>query len=201
MHPLATLHIVSAYSGFLTDWMHRGDTDAAILYDPSSARTLRVHPLLEEVLLLIGPPASGLSQTAPMDFDNLDGVRLLLPSRGHSLRAILDKCATERGFELSVPVEADSYSTLKSLVRGGHGFTILPKAPIHGDLARGELCAAPLRNPEPVRRLILSYPTDRPLTRLARFAGQIIASKVGQMVAEGLWSGRLPGPGVLGRKS
>ena len=127
-----------------------------------------------------------------MDFAALEGQRLLLPSAGHGLRAILDRCASERGFSLFVPVEADSYSTLKGLVRGGHGQTILPRAPIHRDLATGDLCAAPLRNPEPTRRLILSYPADRPIPRLARFAGQVIAQNVQRMVRQGVWLGRLP---------
>jgi hypothetical protein len=42
-----------------------------------------------------------------------------------------------------------------------------------------------------MRRLILSYPTDRPIPRLARFAGQIIASNVAVMVEQGVWPGRL----------
>jgi DNA-binding transcriptional LysR family regulator len=191
-HPEATLRIVSAYSGYLLDWMHRGEIDAAILYDPKSARTLRVQPLLEEALFLIGPAGAGLSPETPVDFADLEGVRLLLPSAGHGLRAILDRCAAERGFALRVPVEADSYSTLKDLVRGGHGSTILPRAPIHRELAAGELCAAPLANPEPLRRLVLSYPTDRPVARLARFTGQVIAAKVAAMVEGGVWPGRLP---------
>lgn len=191
-HPEATLRIVSAYSGYLLDWMHRGEIDASILYDPKSARTLRVQPLLEETLFLIGPPGAGLSPDVPVEFSDLEDRRLLLPSSGHGLRVILDKCAEEHGFSLSVPVEADSYSTLKTLVRGGHGSTILPLAPIHRDLALGQLCAAPLRNPVPMRRLILSYPTDRPVARLARFAGQVIAATVTQMVEHGVWPGRLP---------
>lgn len=191
-HPDATLRIVSAYSGYLLDWMHRGEIDASVLYDPKSARTLRIQPLLAEVLFLIGPPGAGLSQEVPVDFLALEGQRLLLPSAGHGLRAILDKCAGERGFALSVPVEADSYSTLKGLVRGGHGMTILPRAPIHRDLAVGDLCAAPLHNPVPMRRLILSFPTDRPIPRLARFAGGVIAQNVQKMVQDGVWPGRLP---------
>lgn len=191
-HPNATLRIVSAYSAHLLDWMHRGELDASILYDPQSARSLRVEPLLEEVLFLIGPAGAGLSQDAPVDFGELRGERLLLPSAGHGLRIILDKCAAERGFALSVPVEADSYSTLKGLVGGGHGQTILPLAPIHRDLAAGDLCAAPLHNPVPVRRLVLSFPTARPTPRLARFAGQVVAAQIAQMVERGVWSGKLP---------
>lgn len=191
-HPDATLRIVSAYSGYLLDWLHRGQIDVAILYDPKSARTLRVQPLLEEILLLIGPPDSGLHQDSPVDFSELANQPLLLPSSTHGLRAILEKSAAECGIDLHVRVEADSYSTLKSLVRSGHGATVLPLAPIHRDLTAGELCAAPLINPVPMRRLVLSYPTDRPTPRLARFAGQTIASIVTKMVQEGVWAGRIP---------
>lgn len=190
-HPEATLRIVSAYSGYLLDWMHRGEIDAGILYDPRYARTLRVIPLLEESLFLVGPSNSGLSEDMPVGFADLEDVRLLLPSRKHGLRTIVDRCAAECGFALSVPVEADSFSTLKSLVRAGHGRTILPRAPIHGETVRGELCIAPLHDPMPSRSLVLSYPTDRPVSRLARFAGQVIASKIAQAVAEGIWPGRL----------
>lgn len=189
-HPEATLRIVSAYSGYLLDWMHRTEIDAAILYDPRSSRTLRIQPLLEEVMFLIGPPDSGLSLDVPVPFATIGSLRLLLPSAGHGLRAIVDRCAAEQGMRLDIPVEADSYSTLKALVRKGHGFTILPKAPIHGDILQGHVRAAPLFDPAPVRRLVMAYPGDRPVTRLARFAGQVIAAKVALMVESEVWLGR-----------
>lgn len=191
-HPDATLRIVSTYSNYLMDWMHRGEIDASILYDPKSARTLRVQPLLDEVLFLIGPPGLELSQDVPVEFFELEDHRLVLPSMGHGMRVILERCAEDHGFSLFVPVEADSYSTIKTLVRCGHGSTVLPMAPIHRDLALGQLCAAPLRNPTPMRRLVLSYPTDRPVPRLARYAGDILASTVRQMVEKGVWPGHLP---------
>ncbi len=190
-HPAATLRIVSAYSGYLTDWLHRGQIDVAILYDPKSARALRIQPLLEETLFLIGPPGAGLAPDRPVRFSELAEQPLLLPSIGHGLRAILEQSAAECGIELHVQVEADSYSTLKTLVRSGHGATVLPLAPIHRDLAAGELCAAPLVEPAPQRRLVLAFPTDRPMPRLARFAGQTIANTVSAMVESGVWAGRL----------
>lgn len=191
-HPEATLRIVSAYSGHLLDWMHRGEIDGAILYDPKSARSLRVQPLLDEAMFLIGPPDSGLSMDVPVDFASLEDQPLLLPSVGHGLRSILDKCALERDIHLHIRVEADSYATLKTLVNAGHGVTILPKAPIHQDLLEGRLTAAPLINPVPMRRLILSYPADRPVPRLARFAGLVLSNEATLMVKNSVWSGLLP---------
>ena len=193
-HPEATLRIVSAYTGYLLDWMQRGEVDAAILYNPRSARTLRIQPLLEETLFLIGPPGAGLSLAQDIEFSELENQRLLLPSVGHGLRSLLDHYAHEAGFQLNIKIEADSYSTLKSLVCNDHGVTVLPLAPIHEELREGHLCAAPLINPVPVRRLILSYPTDRPVSRLARFAGQVIADTVARLVDERIWSGRILEP-------
>ncbi|MDR6871976.1 DNA-binding transcriptional LysR family regulator [Bosea sp. BE125] len=191
-HPEATLRIVSAYSGYLLDWLHRGEVDAAILYDPKSARTLRIRPLLDETLFLIGPPGAGLSPDSRVDFAQLEHQRLLLPSRGHGLREIVERCAQERGFALDIKVEADSYATLKGLVRSGHGMTVLPLAPIHEELREGRLCAAPLVDPVPTRRLVMAFPTDRPTSRLARFAGQVITTTIEDLVAQGIWSGRIP---------
>lgn len=191
-HPQAELRLVGAYTGYLLDWLHRGEIDLAVLYDPHSARSLRSQPLLLENLFLIGPPQSGLSDTA-IPFRELADKRLLLPSTRHGLRTIVEQCATDAGIALDVVVEADSYSTLKDLVRHGHGWTILPLAPIHDDIATRRLTAAPLIDPVPSRRLVLSYPADRPMPRLARFAGDAITAIVRDHVERGIWAGQLLG--------
>jgi DNA-binding transcriptional LysR family regulator len=193
-HPEATLRIVSAYTGHLLDWLHRGEIDAAILYDPTAGRALRIQPLLDETLYLIGPASAGLSSATSVDFAQLAHERLLLPSRGHGLRTIVDRCAGQRGIVLDIKVEADSYATLKGLVASGHGMTVLPLAPIHEELSEGRLTAAPLVAPVPMRRLVMAYPTDRPTPRLARFAGQTIAATIGTLVRSGVWSGEVPPP-------
>ncbi|HEY1944978.1 MAG TPA: LysR substrate-binding domain-containing protein [Roseiarcus sp.] len=190
-HPNAVLRLVSAYTGYLLDWLHRGEIDLAVLYDPRSARSLRSRPLLLENLFLIGPPEADFSTVRAIAFEDLDGKRLLLPSVRHGLRTIVERCAVEAGISLDVVVEADSYATLKDLVRHGHGWTILPLAPIHQDVVDRKLTAAPLIDPVPVRRLVLSFPADRPIPRLARFAGQAIVDIVSDRVERAVWVGQL----------
>jgi DNA-binding transcriptional LysR family regulator len=190
-HPMAKLRLVSAYTGYLLDWLHRGELDVAVLYDPRTARSLRSRPLLLENLFLIGPPEAGFSTVRAVPFPSLAGKRLLLPSIKHGLRIIVERCAAEVGITLDVGIEADSYAALKDLVRHGHGWTILPLAPIHADVGAGELTAAPLIDPVPVRRLILAYPADKPASRLARFAGQAIEDIVKDHVERGVWVGQL----------
>ena len=59
-HPRAMLRLASAYTGYLIDWLHRGEIDLAILYDPLVPPTVRSRPLLLENLFLIGPPEAGV---------------------------------------------------------------------------------------------------------------------------------------------
>lgn len=197
-HPDVTVRIISAYSGYLLDWLHRGEIDVAILYDPSSARTLRLRPLLEERLYLIGALDAGLSSDTAVEFSSLEGMRLLMPSGNHGLRLLLENYAEAHGIKLNVTVEADSYAILKGLTRSGHGVTVLPYAPIHREIIDRKLSAAPLVNPTPVRRLSIAYPTDRPMSRLARFAGQAIVHQVGELTFAGVWSGCVPIEPVAG---
>jgi LysR family nitrogen assimilation transcriptional regulator len=193
-HPKVMLRLVSAYTGYLLDWLHRGEIDLAILYDPRPARSLRSRPLLLENLFLIGPAEANFSTVQAIPFKELSGKRLLLPSIQHGLRTIVERCATEAGITLDVVVEADSFGTLKDLVRNGHGWTVLPLAPIHEDIKARRLTGAALIDPVPVRRLILSYPADRSVTRLARFAGDTITSIVSDQVERGVWVGQLLRP-------
>jgi DNA-binding transcriptional LysR family regulator len=190
-HPHATLRVVSAYSRFLLDWLRRGDIDLAVLYDGRLLRSIRSTPLLDEELHLIGP--AGWPLDGPVEFADLNGRRVLLPSRGHGLRDLLDAVAGEAGFEFAVSVEADSYSTLKDLVKSGHGLTILPLASIHADVAEGHLCHAPLINPTPVRRLVLATSADRSVTRLGAFASAEMVAAVHHLATSGIWPGKLVG--------
>lgn len=190
-HPEATIRIVSAYSGYLLDWLHRGEVDVAILFESRPSRSLRSTSLLEETLHLIGPADATLDKGYPVNFESLADMKLLLPSTGHSLRNILETCAREVDIILDIKVETDSYSTLKNLVKSKNGMTVLPLAPIQDEIVSGHLTHAPLINPVPIRRLMMSYPSDRPTPRLAKFAGQVLTMTAKELVDKGIWSGRL----------
>lgn len=190
-HPEVTVRLASAFTGDLLDWLNRGEIDLAILYDPRAARSLRSRPLLRESLFLIGPPDAGLSMRRAVPFREVAREPLLLPSTRHGLRNILEAFAREAGESLHVVVEADSYMALKELVRQGHGRTILPLAPIYDEVRAGRLTAAPITDPAPTRCLVLSYPSDRPVSRAAQFAGGLLMSIMAEHVKRGVWVGQM----------
>lgn len=190
-HPNMELRFVSAFTGYLLDWLQRGEIDVAVLYDPRPTRSLRSTPLLLESLFLIGPAGSPLSLYRAVPFRQLGAETLFLPSQRHGLRSILERYAADAGITLTVRVEADSLSTLKDLVKSGLGTTVLPLPSIHDDVAAGRLTAAPLIDPSPTRRLVLSFPSDRPISRAARFAADSITAIATELVTRGVWSGHL----------
>jgi len=188
-HPKVMVQLVSAYSGYLLDWLYRGEIDLAMLYDPRASYALRAEPLMRERLFLIGPAGAGLAKDRPVPFRQAAGEPLLLPSHRQGLRVILEKAALDLGVTLNVIVETDSYTSLKDLVRHGHGCTILPFAPIREDVAAGRLTAAPLTDPAPARQLVLAYPSDRQVSRAARYAGETLTAILRDHVERDAWTG------------
>ncbi|WP_226576404.1 LysR family transcriptional regulator [Acuticoccus sediminis] len=192
-HPEATLRIVSAYSASLIDWLQRGEINVAIVYGTRPGPSLVATPLIEETLSLIGPPDAP-PRDAPVDVDEISAMRLFLPSVGNGLRTVVEQWAEATGASLDVRVEADSYATLKSLVESGRGYTILPIAPLFGDIAAGRLWHAPFAEPAPRRRLLLVTPADRTTSRLARYAVRTIQETTRALARDGIWHGRVLTP-------
>lgn len=191
-HPGVTVQLVSGFSGNLLDWLHRGEVDVAVLYDPRATRGLRSEPLMQESLFLIGAPEAGLSHDRPVTFAQAASAPLLLPSSRQGLRIILEKFAQEAGTPLTVSIETDSYTALKNLVHHGYGSTILPIGPILDDLTAGRLCCAPICDPTPTRQLVLTYPSDRPVSRAAQFAGALLTRLLSEQAGRGQWTGLSP---------
>lgn len=190
-HPRVRLQLVAAYTGYLLDSLYRGEIDLAVLYDPRAPRSLRIRPLMQEALFLIGPGDAGLTAEEPVPFRALAGQRLLLPSTRHGLRNMVQHFADEAGIVLDIGLEIDSYTALKDLVRQGYGRTILTRAPMHEDISAGRLTAAPLVDPAPIRRLVLSFQPDRPVSRAAEFAGAAIAAIMAEQLSQGVWVGEM----------
>lgn len=189
-HPQLAIRFTSAFSGHLIDWLQRGELEVVVSYDPQPLRTLRVEPVMMEDLLYIGV-GDKLSLETPVSFTAVSEGPLILPSSRHGLRAIIDECARKVGVVLDASLEADSFQTMIDLVQGGFGSTILPLAPIYHLIGAGRLCAAPIVDPHPRRKLVVAYSTDRPVSRAARFVGEAFRRITGELVAQGIWAGEM----------
>lgn len=191
-HPRLVLSFRTAFSGYLLDWLQKGELDIAVSYNPQPLKSLRIEPVMTEDLLLVTavPPAAG-----PQPFSILADRELVLPSPGHGLRNLLEDCARQAGIRLRTAVETDSFRVMTDLVQAGYGATVLPLAPIMPLVRAGTLSAVPLIDPAPVRKLVQVFAADRKINPAARFTAGIVRQIVAEMVQGGSWRGRMSGEG------
>jgi DNA-binding transcriptional LysR family regulator len=125
--PNLTLSVIEAYSGDLRNLMNGNRLDLALTYKPSEDTGIRHSELLSEKLILVSGymPEAGRKRYA---LGELAGLKLVLPSRIHELRFIIDRICQEKGITLHPELELDSLDAVKTLLtkRSLNYFTILP---------------------------------------------------------------------------
>lgn len=192
LHPQVKLRAVSGYSGHVLDWLQRGIIDLGILYEIKQSAMVMSTPLLVEQLFLVERADLGGGKSAVAPFREVASRRLVLPSRQHGLRLLVDAVAARDGYELDPIAEADSLPVQIDLVRRGIGATILPFLPVFAEVEAGVLLSRPIIEPEITRRLVLANAVDRPTSPAIRRFAEMIVSEVSELVRDGRWRGILP---------
>ncbi len=185
--PDVSLRIVEGYAGHLIDWLHRGEIDATLLYGPGSDLHLRVTDLLLEELVLVGPANSDLDPKTPVPVSTLGKLKLVLPSKPHGLRSVVESAAARARTNLRIQFEADSFRVLKDLVEEGLGYTVLPISAIYREQRQGKFKYAHLVKPKVVRHVILALPPSRTDTRATSAVVSLVLDEIGKLVKSGQW--------------
>ncbi|WP_419897749.1 LysR family transcriptional regulator [Roseomonas sp. USHLN139] len=187
--PGVSLRIVEGYAGHLVEWLQRGQLDVSLLYGPGDGLHLRCETLLLDELALIGP--AGALDGAPVSVDSLAALPMVLPSRPHGLRLLIETAASRAGAPLAVRFEADSFRVIKDLVAAGLGHSVLPPSSIAAEEAARQFSMAPLT--PPIRRqILLVRPPDRADTRATGAVVALLKAEVAAMLAAGDWAGASP---------
>ncbi len=189
-YPRLSLQIVEGYSGHQLDWLHRGEVDAAIMYGTRMKFHMPVEELLLEDLSLVGPPESDIDPGRPVRVADFARLPLVLPSRLHGLRSVVEAAALKAKAKLTVRFEADSFRVLINLVEEGLGYTALPLSAISREVEQGRLKHAPLTHPKATRQLVLSTPAAQ-MSRAARAVVKLVRAEIAALVRSGEWRARL----------
>ena len=188
-YPDVRIEVVEGFTGFIEEWLIGGRVDLAILYDPRPDRRIMREPLVQERLFVIGAPDMALTPAIPCPLATLATERLITASRDQRLRDVIEGAASQAGVTLNIGIEANSLNVHKSLVRKGLGVSILPYGAVADEIARGELSAAPIADPEICWQVTLAIPAlSRP-----SIAARILADTIRQAVAARAENGTWPG--------
>ncbi|VDS07877.1 HTH-type transcriptional regulator CynR [Paracoccus haematequi] len=150
--PAIELSVIQAYSGDLRSLLSAGSIDLSLSYMPSETTGLAVTPLLTERLVMAAPPPV---PEAELSLADLTGLRLILPSRIHQLRRLIDRAAERNGIRLSPALEIDSLNSVKTMLsdrRGGYA-TVLPCNSVSTEAEEGSLGICFIRD-EGMQRVI-----------------------------------------------
>ncbi|WP_439678420.1 LysR family transcriptional regulator [Embleya sp. MST-111070] len=192
-HPGIDLRLLTAYSGHLQQWLDDGDLDLTLLYNLAGTPSLDAEPLVREKLWAVAPASAGLRADHPVPFQEALAHPLIAPTAGHGLRTVIDRAAARARVKMNIVVQTNSMPLQKRLVRAGHGWTILPGVGIAEDVADSSLSAAPLRDPEVWRSIVLATGRTGRVTPAARVVAAELARGVRSAVREGRWlSAELP---------
>ena len=82
---------------------------------------------------------------------------LILPSRGFGLRDWVEDMARKKDATIKVSFEIDSVATMRDLVLGGLGWTILPYAVVQQAVQANQLFASQIVRPKVPRTLHFAY--------------------------------------------
>ena len=186
-HPGIRVRIAMGYAGTLLRWLQAGEIDAALLYGAERLAELQTWPLIEEPLWVIGPGEAGLRADKPMPLSRLVGNALILPSAPHGIRTLVDHACAVSRLRLTVCVETNALSVQRSLVLGGHGWTILPPIAVAEDLRTRKLSGTPLAKPAITRTIVLALPSNRATGPHVRHAVALLVRCAKQAIDGGQW--------------
>lgn len=188
-YPDVRLHIVESLSGNLERMINTRQIDLAVVFQPDKIMRWSARPVLEERLFLIG--AHALLTHIPGDQivpGQLADIPLIMPSKGHGLRGILQEICSAHALNLDIVTEIDGLALLMRAVREGVGATLQPGAAI-SRLDNDALRVIGIQNPILSRPNFLVSLSDDELPP-AGLAARVVLSKVmRQLVDAGRWPG------------
>ncbi len=188
--PYVRLRLIDASNRQLDEWLADGKLDMAILFGDAKHLEPDVHHLAEVDISLVGAEGDVLTAGSTIDFDQLDGVPLVLPTRPNGLRNRLDAIAKERGITLNVAAEVDSLQMMKDIAAQGGAYGVLIPQAVRWETNSGMLQAARIENPSLSRSVTAAVSVGRASTRATKVVFKLVLEIFKEMEGKGIWVAR-----------
>jgi|GEM_PF-156901 len=147
------LKVVESHSGVLLDWLADNVIDIAIVEDMHTHSTLRETVLSSEPLAILTSTSHSACPPGPIKLSDIGHLNLVMPSKRHGLRALMDRAFEEAGMSLTPQLELDSMASAIRLVKSGGWATVMPPSAVERSLEDGLLVAHPIVRPSITRNL------------------------------------------------
>ena len=163
--PSMQLHIQENFTHRLAEMLKSGEVDVILVALPFEEPGITAQPVYDEPFVVAVPKGHPWEGRKRVSSEELTRESLLLLGEGHCFRdQVLDICHTVRSKDRSPiarTVEGGSLETIRQMVAGGVGITVLPGTSVSSsgsDLVR----VVPFAKPVPTRRVGLAWRRSYP---------------------------------------
>ncbi|CAE6774155.1 LysR family transcriptional regulator [Paraburkholderia nemoris] len=181
-YPHVEVTVSDGYSATFIDWVAGGQLDAALINKPRGKLSLEAHAILDEEMVLATSAAHGPDLPHAIELAKLPELELVLPTKRHGLRGVLDTAAQHEDVLLTPRFEIDVLSSIVQLVGNTRFATILPRIVVERAVRAGTLRAYPILAPRIVRHIVCITHPRRPLSAAADALISIIADELRQVL-------------------
>jgi len=160
--PSMQLLIQENFTHRLAEELKNGEVDVILIALPFDEPGMMTRAVYDEPFLVAVPKGHPWENRKRVTSDELTNESLLLLGEGHCFRdQVLDICTVVRAKDrsaLSRTVEGGSLETIRQMVAGGVGITVLPATSVSGNPGAGDLIRVlPFAKPTPTRRVALAW--------------------------------------------
>ena len=189
--PNVSLKVMEGYSGHVLEWLTTARLDVAVLYDTPNlkGKTLRTDPILSDELFLIGSPKDpSRIGNGPVRAARLAEIPLVLPSRPHGIRILVDEAMDHNGLTANVQMEIDAMHSMIALAESGLGYTVLSYSSVRDLVMAKRVRIWRIVDPVITRSLVITTTNQRPSTKPARDLTRIFQELINSHVRDGRWA-------------
>jgi len=159
--PGTALSIIEAYSGDLNNLLQGKRLDLALTYKPGRTAVAATTNLFSERLVVVSGYATD-QEGRVFEIADLNALKLILPSKMHELRRIIDRVCQRHGVLLKPDMELDSLDAVKALLmkRELRYYTILPARSVALDIEARRLSSMAIGSTEMMRTIVVMERAD-----------------------------------------
>jgi LysR family nitrogen assimilation transcriptional regulator len=165
--PKATLSVVEGLSTYALEWLAIGRADCAVVYNVVPSAAIELVPVLNEQLYLVSgrsrAPGKGRKLVgAAVTLAEVAQHQLVIPSRPHSMRMLLETALANVGCKARVALEIESIPAILDLVKHEDVHAVLALNAIQSTGNALDFCVRPIGPPKLVATLWIATSSQRP---------------------------------------
>ena len=185
------LHIVEGYSGWLTDMVHDGELDFAVVPASESRVGLKSRLLVRDREMLVSNAKLGFKPLVPVRLKDCGPLKIILPGPANVRRRNIEVYFQTHGVEIAEMIELDAMISTLQLVMRSDWVAILSGLICIADIGRDTgRVISPIYDPPLIAEFVVISPARRTLSVPAQLFLDAFEAEIGRI--QSIWAQNIP---------